>query len=83
MSRIGRSPIPIPSDVDVTINDRHIDVKRQSKRALSGTVEWSDVFLEVGNQTPVDASKCEGVNCGQPSLSENGRQLVFIKAQAE
>jgi large subunit ribosomal protein L6 len=27
MSRIGRSPIPIPSDVDVTINDRHIDVK--------------------------------------------------------
>ncbi len=63
--------------------DRHIYVKRQSKKALSGTVEWSDVFLEVGNQTPVDASQCEGVNCGQPSLSENGRQLVFIKAQAE
>src|SRR4051794_34152726 len=27
MSRIGRSPIPIPSGVDVTIADRHIEVK--------------------------------------------------------
>ena len=27
MSRIGRSPIPVPSGVDVTIADRHITVK--------------------------------------------------------
>jgi hypothetical protein len=63
--------------------DRHIYVKRQSKQALSGTVEWSDVFLQVGNQPPVDASHCDGVNCGQPSLSENGRLLVFVKAETE
>jgi len=66
-----------------TYGDRHIYVKRQSKHALSGTVEWSDVFLQVGNQLPVDASQCDGVNCGQPSLSENGRLLVFVKAEAE
>ena len=64
-----------------TYGDRHIYVKRQSKQALSGTVEWSDVFLQVGNQPPVDASQCDGVNCGQPSLSENGRLLVFVKAE--
>src|ERR671921_1309407 len=27
MSRIGKSPIPVPSGVDVTIADRHITVK--------------------------------------------------------
>jgi large subunit ribosomal protein L6 len=27
MSRIGRSPIPVPSGVDVTIQDRHVVVK--------------------------------------------------------
>ena len=27
MSRIGRSPIPVPSSVEVTIADRHVTVK--------------------------------------------------------
>jgi len=27
MSRIGRSPIPVPSSVEVTIDDRHVTVK--------------------------------------------------------
>ena len=63
--------------------ERHVFVKRQTKQALSGTVEWSDVFLQVGDQAPVDVSQCDGVNCGQPSLSEDGRWLVFVKAGAE
>ena len=66
-----------------TYGDRHIYMKRQSKQAFSGTVEWSDVFLQVGSQPPVDVSRCDGVNCGQPSLSAEGRWLVFVKAPAE
>jgi hypothetical protein len=66
-----------------TYADRRIYVKRQSKQALSGTVEWSDVFLQVGNQTAVDVSRCDGVNCGQPSLSADGHWLVFVKSMAE
>jgi len=66
-----------------TYGDRHIYVKRQAKQALSGTVEWSGVFLKVGNQEPVDVSQSDGVNCGQPSLSENGSLLVFVKAKEE
>jgi hypothetical protein len=66
-----------------TYGDRHIYVDRQSKQAFSGTVAWSDVFLEVGNQRPVDVSKSDGVNCGQPSLSKDGRLLVFLKAEAQ
>jgi hypothetical protein len=66
-----------------TYGDQRVYVKRQTKQALSGTVEWSDVFLKVGDQQPVDISQCDRVNCGQPSLSENGRLLVFVKAHAD
>jgi Tol biopolymer transport system component len=66
-----------------TYGDKYIYVKRQTKQAFSGTVEWSDVFLNVGNREPVDVSRCDGANCGQPSLSEDGRLLVFVKAAAE
>ena len=66
-----------------TYGDRRLYVKRQSKQVLSGTVEWSDVFLLVGNQPPVDVSRCDGANCGQPSLSEDGRVVVFVRAEAE
>jgi Tol biopolymer transport system component len=66
-----------------TYGDQHVYVKRQAKQALSGTVEWSDAFLKVGNQEEVDVSRCDGAQCGQPSLSENGRLLVFVKAKAE
>jgi len=66
-----------------TYGDRHVFVKRQSKQALSGKMEWSDVFLQVGNQPPQDVSQCDGLNCGQPSLSADGHWLVFVKASAD
>jgi hypothetical protein len=66
-----------------TYGDRRIYVQRQSKQALSGTVEWSDVFLQAGKQQPVNVSQCDGMNCGQPSLSADGRSLVFVKAEPE
>jgi hypothetical protein len=63
--------------------EQYVYVKRQTKQALSGTVEWTDVFRKMGNGEPVDVSRCDGVNCGQPSLSQTGRLLVFVKAKAE
>ncbi len=66
-----------------TYGDQHVYVKRQSKQALSGTVEWSDVCLQVGSQPPLDVSQCDGVNCGQPSLSADGHWLVFVKSVVE
>jgi len=63
--------------------DRQIYVRRQTKQALSGTVEWSDVFLEAAGQDPVNVSRCNGANCGQPSLSADGRLLIFVKSETE
>jgi hypothetical protein len=66
-----------------TYGDRVVFVRRQTKQALSGTVEWLDVFRRVGDGEPVDVSQCNGVNCGQPSLSQDGRLVVFVKARSE
>jgi hypothetical protein len=66
-----------------TFGDKRIYVQRQAKQALSGTVEWSDVFLEAAGQNPVNVSRCDGVDCGQPSLSADGRLLVFVKSDRE
>lgn len=66
-----------------TYGDRELYVESQSKQAFSGTVEWTDVFLRVGNAKPVDVSQCDGTNCGQPSLSENKHLVVFVKSRDE
>lgn len=51
------------------------------KQSLSGPVEWTDVFLKAERGEPINVSRCEDVDCGQPSLSANGRLLVFIKVE--
>ena len=66
-----------------TYGDRRLYVKTQAKQILSGTVEWSDVFLKVGNREPLNISHGDGLNCGQPSLSENGSLVVFVKTKPE
>jgi hypothetical protein len=66
-----------------TYGDQYIYVQRQTKQAMSGTIEWIDVFRSVGSGEPLDASQCDGVNCGQPSLSQDGHMLVFVKAKSE
>jgi hypothetical protein len=63
--------------------DKQIYVRTQTKQALSGPVEWTDVFLKADGKDPMDVSHCNGVNCGQPSLSVDGRLVVFVKAKAE
>lgn len=63
--------------------DKQVYVRRQTKQALSGVVEWSDVFLKADGQEPINVSQCGGANCGQPSLSADGRLLVFVKSEPE
>jgi large subunit ribosomal protein L6 len=56
MSRIGKSPIPVPSGVDVSISDRHVAVKGpqgQLDRDLPGEItirrEDSNLIVERPN----------------------------------
>jgi hypothetical protein len=63
--------------------ESRIFVKRQTKEDLAGTLEWTDVFLIAHGQQPVDVSRCDGVNCGQPSLSQDGSLLVYVKEKLD
>jgi hypothetical protein len=66
-----------------TYGDRHLYVKRETKEALSGTVEWTDVFLKAGNQNEQNVSHCDGSMCGQPALSGNGQLVVYVKSSTD
>lgn len=56
-------------------------VKTEVKNDLAGSLEWSDVYLKHSETEPKNLSQCDGINCGQPSLSQDGRHVVYIKAQ--
>lgn len=65
---------------DRIYGDKRVYVKRQSKDSLSGRVQWTDVFLKEGPREEVNVSQCDETNCGQPSLSPDGKFVVFVKA---
>jgi len=66
---------------DRMYGDKRVFVDRHSEQSLSGPVQWTDVFLKEGTNLPVNESACDEVNCGQPSLSLDGKLLVFIRAE--
>jgi hypothetical protein len=61
-----------------TYGDKTVYVKHVSKQAMSGPVEWSEVFLKLPGADSKDVSHCDGVDCGQPSLSADGARVAFI-----
>jgi hypothetical protein len=64
---------------DRVYGDTAVYVKTESKRGFSRDVEWTDVYVRRGNSSPQNVSACDGVNCGQPALSPDGRSLAFVK----
>jgi hypothetical protein len=55
-------------------------VKTESKQAMEGELEWSEVYLRRREAAPHKISNGAGVNCGQPSLSPDGKAVVYIRA---
>jgi hypothetical protein len=55
-------------------------VKTESKRGLSRTVEWTDVYLRRRGGTPQNVSACDGIDCGEPALSPDGARVAFVKS---
>jgi hypothetical protein len=62
-------------------SDTTLYVKSKTKRSMAGYVEWTDIYLKHGDTPPRNLSKCDEVNCGQPSLSHDGRQVVYLRAE--
>jgi large subunit ribosomal protein L6 len=61
MSRIGKSPIPVPSGVDVTIADRHITVKGP-KGTLERDIPGAITVRQDGDQLVVERPDDERQN---------------------
>jgi hypothetical protein len=61
--------------------DMKIYPQSQTREGLAGTVEWHDIFLKKGDAEPVNISRGEDADCGQPSLSRDAAQIVFIRAR--
>lgn len=55
-------------------------VKTESKRSMEGELQWDDVYLQRDNAAPRNVSNSDGFNCGQPSLSPDGKSIVYIRA---
>jgi hypothetical protein len=56
-------------------------VKTESKQGLSRAIVWTDVYVRRGDAAPRNVSGCDGVRCGQPALSPDGRRVAFVKAE--
>ena len=65
---------------DRVYGDTRVYVKNEMKSGLAGPLEWTDVYLSQGDVGLINISKCDGVNCGQPSLAQSKRLVVYIKA---
>ena len=55
-------------------------VKAETRQGLSRAIEWTDVYLRRGDSPSSNVSRCDGVSCGQPALSPDGRRVAFVKA---
>jgi large subunit ribosomal protein L6 len=74
MSRIGKSPIPVPSGVDVTVADRHVTVKGPKgtlERDLPGTITVRQEGDELLVERPDDERQTRAMHGLVRSLVNN------------
>lgn len=55
-------------------------VKSEQREDLDGLEEWTDVWVAEGAGPPRNVSACDGVSCGQPALSPDGRRVAYVRA---
>ncbi len=74
MSRIGKSPIPVPSGVDITVADRHLTVKGPKgalERDLPGTITVRQDGTELLVERPDDERETRAMHGLVRSLVNN------------
>jgi hypothetical protein len=67
-------------DGERVYGDIRVYTRTETRRGLSRTIEWSDVYLARGTAAPVNVSSCDGVNCAEPALSNDRRRLAYVKS---
>jgi hypothetical protein len=65
---------------DRVYDDVRLSVRRETKAGSAGTRQWMEVYLKRGTAPAANISQCDGIDCGQPSLSPDGRLVVYVRA---
>jgi hypothetical protein len=52
----------------------------EQEGAGGSTIRFTDVYLKRGNEAPINLTNGKGVSSCQPSLSPDGKRVVFIRA---
>jgi len=60
-------------------NDFSLFLHTNRKKTPFGDREWIDIYLKHGTEKAQNISKCDILNCSQPSLSQDKKSIVFIK----
>lgn len=59
----------------------YLEVTVRLERGAQRQPSWTDVYLQPEKSAAaVNVSRCNGDRCGQPALSPDGRQVVFIRS---
>jgi len=59
--------------------DTRVYMRSESRPGALRPIEWTDVYVARGTAAPVNVSACQGVDCGAPALSGDGRTVVYVK----
>ena len=59
--------------------ETRVYTRTESRRGALRTSEWTDVYIARGTAAPVNVSACQGVDCGAPALSPDGRYIAYVK----
>jgi hypothetical protein len=55
----------------------------ESSKGIEGAREWTDVYMQRGSAKEQNVSRCDGKDCNQPSLSPDGKTVVYIQSQRQ
>ena len=62
------------------VDETRLEIKTKTKDN-GARKEWTDVWLKLKNKDSVNVSRCDGVNCGQPAVSNDRGLVVFVRAK--
>jgi len=57
-------------------------VREKSRRSGTGTVEWTEIYVQPGAGAPRLLTACDGDRCGQPALSPDAGRVAFVRKAA-
>lgn len=80
MSPDERGTINRLKNWDQVYDNMRLTVEVTTEQGLSGPRTWSNVYMTRTGQSKQNLSRCEDVDCGQPSLSHDKTRVAYIKA---